>query len=185
VISGASRSAWACFSDNQFPVRTPIDFALFTRVIPAASSGASSPLSAASTASFRTAVIRTLMETEPSARASRDTRQALTVAFVKPGRGSWPYQAMNSSSPRLQTRRVIGEGDAIQNRNPQPLPVCRPVCQYRFVHLGPLRWAISETNCKEPKARTPVDNSIISATGFQRFSEITTHNSGIRLASDA
>ncbi|MGA2149008.1 MAG: hypothetical protein ABSH49_29040 [Bryobacteraceae bacterium] len=72
-----------------------------TRVMPLASSGASNPLSAASTASFRTAVIRTFMETAPSPRASRATRQALTVALVKPGRGSWPYQAKNSSSPRL------------------------------------------------------------------------------------
>jgi len=40
VISGASRSACACFSDSQFPMRTPIDFALFTRAMPAASSGA-------------------------------------------------------------------------------------------------------------------------------------------------
>jgi len=38
------------------------------------------------------------------------TRQAVTVAFVNPaGRGAWPYQAMNSSSPRLYTRRVIGD----------------------------------------------------------------------------
>jgi hypothetical protein len=53
--------------------------------MPAASSGASSRLSAASTASLRTAVIRTLIETEPSLRASRDPRQAFTVAFVNPG----------------------------------------------------------------------------------------------------
>jgi CRISPR associated protein Cas1 len=50
------------------------------------------------------------METEPSPRASRATRQAATVAFVKPGRGSWmDSQAKNSSSPRLKTRLVIGE----------------------------------------------------------------------------
>jgi hypothetical protein len=36
-------------------------------------------------------------------------RQALTVALVKPARGSRLYQAKNSSSPRLYTRRVIGE----------------------------------------------------------------------------
>ena len=60
VMSGAFRRACACFSDSQFPVRTPIDFALFTRAMPAASSGANSPLSAASAANFRTAVIRTL-----------------------------------------------------------------------------------------------------------------------------
>ena len=79
----------------------PLDATPFTRVIPLASSGASSPLSAASTASLRTAVIRTLMETAPSPRASSATRQALTVALVKPGRGSRPYHAKNSSSPRL------------------------------------------------------------------------------------
>jgi hypothetical protein len=56
------------------PSCTPFDLAPFTRAIPAASSGASSPLSAASTASFRTAVIRTLMETDPSPRASRERR---------------------------------------------------------------------------------------------------------------
>jgi len=72
--------------------------------------GASSPLSAASTASFRTAVRRTLIEIGPSPRTSSATRQASTVAFVKPpGRGSSMYQLMNSSSPRLYTRRVIGE----------------------------------------------------------------------------
>ena len=81
----------------------------FTRVIPLASSGASNPLSAASTASLRTAVIRTLMETAPSPRASSATRQALTAAFVNPGRGSRPYHSKNSSSPRLYTRRVIGD----------------------------------------------------------------------------
>jgi hypothetical protein len=58
-------------------------------------------VSAASTASLRTAVIRTLMLTDPSPRASSTTRQALTVALVKPGRGSSSYQAKNSSSPRL------------------------------------------------------------------------------------
>jgi hypothetical protein len=80
------------------------------RAIPDTSSGASRPLSAASTASFRTAVIRTLIEIGPSLRASRATRQAVTVAFVNPaGRGASVYQAMNSSSPRLYARRVIGD----------------------------------------------------------------------------
>src|SRR6202030_1040284 len=63
-----------------------------------------------STASVRTAVIRTLIEIRPSLRASSETRQAVTVAFVNPaGRGASVYQAMNSSSPRLYTRRVIGD----------------------------------------------------------------------------
>jgi hypothetical protein len=101
VASGAFRRAWACRRENQFPTWTPFDFAPFTREMPAASSGANKPLSAALTASFRTAEIRTLMETDPSPRASSTTRQAETVAFVKPGRGSFPNHSMNSSSARL------------------------------------------------------------------------------------
>ena len=108
-MSGVFSSVCACFTESQFPKRMPLDATPFTRVIPLASSGASSPLSAASTASLRTAVIRTLMETAPSPRASSATRQAATVALVKPGRGSRPYHSKNSSSPRLYTRRVIGD----------------------------------------------------------------------------
>jgi hypothetical protein len=55
VMCGAFRSICACFSDSQLPARTPMDFALFTRWIPAASSGASRPLPVASTASLRIA----------------------------------------------------------------------------------------------------------------------------------
>jgi hypothetical protein len=100
-MSGAFRSACACFSVSQFPARTPMDFALFTRWMPAANSGASSPLSVASTASLRMADMRTMMDDDPSPRSSRVTRQALTVALVKPGRGSWPYQPKNSSRAML------------------------------------------------------------------------------------
>jgi hypothetical protein len=32
-----------------------------------------------------------MMEDDPSPRSSRDTRQAFTVALVKPGRGPWAY----------------------------------------------------------------------------------------------
>ncbi|MGA2135795.1 MAG: hypothetical protein ABSH50_26185 [Bryobacteraceae bacterium] len=55
-----------------------MDLALFTR-----------PLSVASTTSFLLADMRTMIEDDPSPRSSSDTRQALTVALVKPGRGSW------------------------------------------------------------------------------------------------
>jgi hypothetical protein len=41
---------------------------------------------------------------QPRPRSSRDTRQALAVAFVKLGRGSWPYQRepgpSSTASPR-------------------------------------------------------------------------------------
>ena len=76
VVSGVFSNVWACFTESQFPNRMPLDATPFTRVIPLASSGARSPLSAASTASLRTAVIRTLMETAPNPRASSATRQA-------------------------------------------------------------------------------------------------------------
>jgi hypothetical protein len=48
----------------------PTDFALFARAMPAANSGASSPLSAASTASFLMAGIRMMIDDEPRPRAS-------------------------------------------------------------------------------------------------------------------
>jgi hypothetical protein len=55
--------------------------------MPAPSSGASRQLSMASTASFRIADILTMMDDDPSPRSSSVTRQALTVALGKPGRG--------------------------------------------------------------------------------------------------
>jgi len=82
VMSGALRSAWACFSDSQFPARTPMDLALFTRWMPAANSGASSPLSVASTASFRMADILTMINDEPSPRSSKGLRAR---------RSRWPW----------------------------------------------------------------------------------------------
>src|SRR5690348_1680990 len=65
-----------------------MDSALFTRWMPAASSDASRPLSIAFTASLRIANMRTMIDDDPSLRSSRETRQALTVALVKPARGS-------------------------------------------------------------------------------------------------
>ena len=55
VMSGAFGSACARRRVGQFPMRTAMDFALFTRAVPAASSGASSPLSVAATAGVRMA----------------------------------------------------------------------------------------------------------------------------------
>jgi hypothetical protein len=76
--------------------------------MPWASSGASSPLSAASAASLRIADILIMMEDDPRRRSSSDTRHALTVALVKPGRACWNH-AINSFSAMLYTRFVIGE----------------------------------------------------------------------------
>jgi hypothetical protein len=73
--------ACACFRDNQFPTRMPVDLTLFTRAMPAASSSAISPLSAASAASLRIADIRMMIDDEPRRRASSDARQALTLAL--------------------------------------------------------------------------------------------------------
>ena len=75
VVSGAFRSDCAWRSEGQFPNRTPLEGTPLTRVMPLANSGANRPLSAASTANLRTAVIRTLIETAPRPRASRATRQ--------------------------------------------------------------------------------------------------------------
>lgn len=91
--------------------------------------------STTSAASFRIADILIMMEDEPRPRASRDTRHALTVALVKPGRGACCSQAMNSSSAVLYTRFVIGDEtlsstscfNFCQQAIFQPLPI---------VHLG-------------------------------------------------
>jgi hypothetical protein len=45
--------------------------------------------------------ILTMIDDDPSPRSSRVTLQALTVALLKPGRGSWLYQAKNSSKAML------------------------------------------------------------------------------------
>jgi hypothetical protein len=52
-------------STMQFPTRPPTDFALFPRAIPAANSGASKPLSAASAASLRIADMPMMINDEP------------------------------------------------------------------------------------------------------------------------
>ena len=67
------------------------------RLMPAANSGARSPLSAASAASLRIAdiLILIMIEEDPSRRVSKDTRHALTVTLVKPGRGAcWNVQKL-------------------------------------------------------------------------------------------
>jgi hypothetical protein len=102
VMSGALRRLCAWRTDSQLPMRMPTDFALLTRAIPAASSGASRPLSAASAASLRIADIRIMIDDEPSLRSSRDTRQALTVALVKPGCGA----CWNPGQELLQRHQV-------------------------------------------------------------------------------
>jgi len=136
VVSGALRSACACRSESQFPTRIPTDFALSTRAMPAANSGASSPLSAASAASLRTAGIRMMMDDDPSPRASSDTRQALTVALVNPGRGSCRYP-----SDEFVQRHVVHparnrRGHAFEHERLQPLPFRDLFHHNQFSHLG-------------------------------------------------
>jgi hypothetical protein len=62
-----------------------------------------------------------MIDDEPRPQASSDTRQALTVALVKPGRGACWSHSMNSSSAMLYTRFVIG--DAVQHQRLEPLPL--------------------------------------------------------------
>ena len=109
VTSGALSNVCACRAESQLPIRMPTDLALLTLAIPAASSGARIPLSAASAASLRIADMRMMIDDEPSLRSSNDTRHALTVALVKPGRGACLNHARNSSSAMLYTLFVIGE----------------------------------------------------------------------------
>ena len=68
VMSGALSRLCAWRADSHFPTRMPVDFTLFTRLMPAANSGASNPLLAASAASLRIADIRMMIEEDPSRR---------------------------------------------------------------------------------------------------------------------
>ena len=106
--------------------------------MPAASSGASSPLSAASTASLRTAVIRTLMETDPSPRASSATRQALTVALVKPGPRLQFVPGEELVEPEVVDAFGDRGGDAVQHQALQSLPLSSLWNNNQIIHLGPL-----------------------------------------------
>ena len=103
VASGVFRSVCACCIESQFPIRTPLALTPLIRVTSRRPTpGASSPVVGGFDRQLcSTAVMRTLIEIEPSPRDSRATRHALTVALVKPGLGSFPYQETNSSKPRL------------------------------------------------------------------------------------
>lgn len=107
---GAARIACALGSDNQFTACAPLDFARWTRRMLAANSGERIPVSVASLPSFRIAERRTLINDEPSPLPSKDARQPLTVAFVRPGHRSRRYQSRNSPDANLYKRRVCSEG---------------------------------------------------------------------------
>jgi hypothetical protein len=90
----------------------------------------------ASAASFRIADIRTMMDDEPRPRASSDTRQVLTVALVKPGRGAcWnpPHELVQRHVVNpLRNRR----GDAIEHQRLQFLPTRDLSDCNQIVHSG-------------------------------------------------
>jgi len=134
VASGAFSSACACLTESQFPRRTPLAATPLIRVIPAAISGASSPLSAASTASLRTAVIRTLIEIAPS--PSGLERNA-------PGGdgGLGEARAWFLAEPleELVQAEVVDPardrgGNGIKNQGFQSVPIGSPACQYEIAH---------------------------------------------------
>jgi hypothetical protein len=114
----------------------PVDLTLFTRLIPRANSGASNPSSAASAASLRTADMRMIIDDDPRPRSSRDTRHALTVAFVKPGRGACWNHAINSFSAMLYTRFCNRRGDAVQHERLQFLPLPNSSNRNQISHFG-------------------------------------------------
>jgi hypothetical protein len=74
-VAGALSRLCAWRADSQFPTRMPIDLMLSTRLIPPASSGASSPLSATSAASLRIADTRMMIDDDPGLRSWSDTRR--------------------------------------------------------------------------------------------------------------
>jgi hypothetical protein len=140
-MSGALRSVCACRRDSA--TRMPVEFTLFTRAIPAANSGASSPLSAASAASLRIADIRMMIDDEPRPRASRDTRQALIVALVKPGRGACRNHAMNSFQRHVVHPARNRRRHAVEHERLQLLAFCELLHHSQIVHCVSCYWGLS------------------------------------------
>ena len=94
---GDRRSSLTCSALSQFPSRTPTLFAPFTLRMPAANSGLSKPVSAASYASRRTAASRRLIVEDDSRRDSSSSRYRSTTVLLKAIRGSEQYHATKSS----------------------------------------------------------------------------------------
>jgi|SRR5579872_7400029 len=119
------------------PRRTPLEATPFTRVIPLASSGASSPLPAASTASLRTAVIRTLIETAPSPRASSATRKALTGRLGEAGAGLQAVPGEEFVQPQIVDSFRDRGRDPIEHERLQFVEWVRLWNCNQISHLGP------------------------------------------------
>ena len=101
---GAPSSALAWHAVSQFPSRMPSFLAPFTRRIPAASSGLSSPLSAASYASRRTAASRKFIVDDAKWRLSSCRRYRSTTVLLKASLGSEQYHATKSSIAKRYAR---------------------------------------------------------------------------------
>src|SRR5262249_55110585 len=74
---------------------------------------------------------------------SSETRHALTVALVKPGRGACWNQSINSSSAMLYTRFVIGD-ETLSSTS--VFNFCHCAIFSRLIKsfiLGPVIWALS------------------------------------------
>ena len=106
ATSGAFSNACASLSDSQFPTRTP---GTLHSCNASGEFRCQQPVVCGPDGQLPHCGDPYVIDTELRPRASRATRQALTVALVRPARGSCEYQAKNSSSPRLYTRLVIGE----------------------------------------------------------------------------
>ena len=91
------------------PCPDPELFSPFYRAMPAASAGSSSPLSAASDASFRIAPRRTLMVEEARPNRSSSARYDWTTALESGPRGVSRYQERKSSSALAYARRECGD----------------------------------------------------------------------------
>lgn len=94
---GACQNRRASSAVSQFPSLTPNFFTPFTRRMPAASSGLSSPASAASYASRRTAASRPFIVPAARCQSSRAMRYRVTTVLQDDRRGSEQYHRMNSS----------------------------------------------------------------------------------------
>jgi len=115
-------------------------------------------MSAASTATLRTAVIRA-MDTEPSPRASRVPSHAFTVALVKPEAAQARTTRWSSPSARLSTRRVIGEEALSSSRDSTRCQSATRLANTKSFMFSPLLSAlVNITSIKEEHQAKPHGN---------------------------
>jgi hypothetical protein len=115
VRPGALSSFWVCSIESRFPQADALRSDALNACGAVGELCCQQPVIASFDAQLAHRDDPNVDRTASSPRASRAMRQAFTVAFVKPGRGSRRYHSKNSSTPRFQTRRDLVDAGLATN----------------------------------------------------------------------